>query len=76
MDCGNEKSRPYLPQSGEGQSGEIVSRRRGRPPKQIPVAVSYRPQSLEEEHIGNYALRLLLASLVRSRLGEPKEKET
>lgn len=76
MSCGNEKGRPRLPQSGGGQSGEIVSRRRGRPPRQVRVAVAYRPQDPEEELDCNDALRLLLASMVRSRLGKHEEEET
>lgn len=69
MDCGNEKSRPYLPQSGEGQSGEIVSRRQGRPPRQIRVAVSYRPQDPENQTATKQAVRLLLREMVRRRMG-------
>ena len=76
MSCGNEKGEPHLPQSGGDQSGEIVSRRRGRPPRQVRVAVAYRPQDPEEELDCNDALRLLLASMVRSRLGGQEEEET
>lgn len=76
MTCGNEKGRPHLPQTGGGQSGEIVSCRRGRPPRQVRVAVAYRPQDPEEELGCNDALRLLLASMVRSRLGGQEEEET
>jgi len=76
MTCGNEKGEPRLPQSGGGRTGEIVSRRRGRPPRQVRVAVAYRPQDLEEELDCNDALRLLLASMVRSRLGGQEEEET
>jgi hypothetical protein len=76
MTCGNEKGRPHLPQTGGGQTGEIVSRRRGRPPRQVRVAVAYRPQDPEEELGCNDALRLLFASMVRSRLGGQEEEET
>ena len=76
MTCGNEKGEPHLPQSGGDQSGEIASRRRGRPPRQVRVAVAYRPQDPEEELDCNDALRLLLASMVRSRLGGQEEEET
>lgn len=76
MSCGNEKGEPHLPQSGGDQSGEIVSRRRGRPPRQVRVAVAYRPQDPQEELDCNDALRLLLASMVRSRLGGQEEEET
>lgn len=76
MTCGNEKGRPHLPQTGGGQTGEIVSRRRGRPPRQVRVAVAYRPQDPEEELDCDDALRLLLASMVRSRLGGQEEEET
>ena len=76
MTCGNEKGRPHLPQTGGDQTGEIVSRRRGRPPRQVRVTVAYRPQDPEEELDCNDALRLLLASMVRSRLGGQEEEET
>ena len=76
MCCGNEKGRPHLPQAGGVQTGETVSRRRGRRPRQVPVAVSYRPQSPEEEQQCKDALRLLLASMVRRRMGGHKEEET
>jgi hypothetical protein len=76
MTRGMEKGEPHLPQSGGDQSGEIVSRRRGRPPRQVRVAVAYRPQDPEEELDCNDALRLLLASMVRSRLGGQEEEET
>lgn len=69
MTRGNEKGRPHLPQSGGDQSGEIVSRRRGRPPRQVRVAVAYRPQDLEEETQINEAVRLLLREMVRRRMG-------
>ena len=71
----NEKGRPHLPQSSGDQSGEIVSRRRGRPPRQVRVAVAYRPQDPEEELDCNDALRLLLASMVRRRMGGHEEEE-
>lgn len=76
MSCGNDKGEPHLSQSGGDQSGEIVSRHRGRPPRQVRVAVAYRPQDPEEELDCNDALRLLLASMVRSRLGGQEEEET
>ena len=76
MTCGNEKGEPRLPQSGGDQSGEIVSRRRGRPPRQVRVAVAYRPQNPEEELDCTDALRLLLASMVRRRMGGQEEEET
>ena len=69
MTCGNEKGEPHLPQSGGDQSGEIASRRRGRPPRQVRVAVAYRPQDLEEETQINEAVRLLLREMVRRRMG-------
>jgi len=76
MSRGNEKGEPRLPQNGGDQGGEIVSRRRGRPPRQVRVTVAYRPQDPEEELDCNDALRLLLASMVRSRLGGQEEEET
>jgi len=76
MTRGMEKGEPHLPQSGGDQSGEIVSRRRGRPPRQVRVAVAYRPQDPEEELDCNDALRLLLASMVRRRMGGHEEEET
>ncbi len=76
MTRGMEKGEPHLPQSGGDQSGEIVSRRRGRPPRQVRVAVAYRPQDPEEELDCNDALRLLLASMVRRRMGGHDEEET
>ena len=76
MTCGNEKGEPRLPQTGGVQRGEIVSRRRGRQPRQVRIAVAYRPQDPEEELNCDDALRLLLASMVRSRLGGQEEEET
>ena len=76
MTRGMEKSEPRLPQSGGDQSGEIVSRRRGRPPRQIRVAVSYRPRSPEEDKQFNDAVRMLIASMVRDRMAATKEVET
>jgi hypothetical protein len=76
MTRGMEKGEPHLSQAGGGQAGEIVSRRRGRPPRQARVAVAYRPLDPEEELDCNDALRLLLASMVRSRLGGQEEAET
>ena len=73
---GKEKGEPHLPQSSGDQCSEVVSRRRGRPPRQVRVAVAYRPQDPEEELDCNDALRLLLASMVRSRLGGQEEEET
>ncbi len=76
MTRGMEKGEPHLPQSGGDQSGEIVSRRRRLPPRQVRVAVAYRPQDPEEELDCNDALRLLLASMVRRRMGGHEEEET
>jgi hypothetical protein len=76
MTCGNEKGEPHLPQSGGDQSGEIVSRRRGRPPRQVRIAVAYRPQDPEEDKQFNDAVRLLIASMVRERMAATKEVET
>lgn len=76
MSCGNEKGRPHLPQSGGVQNCEIVSRGRGRPPRQIGVAVSYRPRSPEEDKQFNDAVRMLIASMVRERMATTKEVET
>ena len=76
MTRGNKKGEPHLSQSGGGHTGEIVSRRRGRPPRQVRVSVAYRPQGPEEDLDCNDALRLLLASMVRSRLGGQEEEET
>ena len=76
MSCGNEKGEPHLPQSGGDQSGEIVSRRRGRPPRQVRVAVAFRPRSPEEDKQFNEAVRMLIASMVRERVATTKEVET
>ncbi len=76
MTRGMEKGEPHLPQSDGDQTGKIVSRRRGRPPRQVPVAVSYRQQNPEEKQQCNDALRLLLASMVRSRMDGHEEEET
>ena len=76
MPCGNEKGRPHLPQQGGGLDDGGVPRRRGRRPRQVPVAVSYRPQNPEEEQQCKDALRLLLASMVRRRMGGHEEEET
>ena len=69
MTRGNKKGRPHLPQTGDGQTGEIVSRRRGRPLRQIGVEVSYRPRTPEEENATNESVRLLLREMVRKRMG-------
>ena len=76
MSCGSENSRPRLPQSDSGKDGEIVSRRRGRPPRQVRVAVSYRPRSPEEDQHFNDAIKMLIASMVRERMATTKEVET
>ena len=69
MTRGNEKGEPHLPQSGGDQSGKIVSRRRGRPPRQVRVAVEYRPQDPEEDKQVKEAIRLLVREMVRKRMG-------
>ena len=76
MTRGNEKGEPHLPKSGGGQCDEIISRRRGRRPRQVPVSVSYRRQNPEEEQQCNDILRILLASMVRRRMGGHEEVET
>lgn len=76
MTRGMKKGEPHLPQQGGGLDDGGVPRLRGRRPRQVPVAVSYRPQTPEEEQQCNDALRLLLASMVRSRLGGHEEEET
>lgn len=72
----NKKGRPHLPQSSGGHNSEIVSRGRGRPPRQVGVAVSYRPRSPEEDKQFNDAVRMLIASMVRERMATTKEVET
>lgn len=74
MTCGNEKGRPHLPQSGDCQTGENVSRRRGRPPRQVQVSVEYRPQSAEEVTSATNAVRLLLREMVRRRMSSTEEE--
>jgi len=76
MARGNTKGEPHLPRSGDGQRGEIVSRRRGRRPRQVGVAVSYRPRNPEEDKQFNDAVRMLIASMVRERMAATKEEET
>lgn len=76
MTRGIRKGEPHLPQQAGGLDDGGVPRRRGRRPRQVPVAVSYRPQMPEEEQQCKDALRLLLASMVRSRLGGHEEEET
>lgn len=76
MSRGNEKGEPHLPQSDGGQVGEIVTRRRGRPPRQVRVAVAFRPRSPEEDKQFNDAVRLLITSMVRERMAATKEVET
>lgn len=68
MSRGNENGGPHLPQSDGGQTGESVSRRRGRPPRQVQVAVAYRPQDSEEEKQIKEAVRLLLREMVCKRM--------
>lgn len=76
MTHGSRKGEPNLPQQGGGLDDGGVPGRRGRRPRQVPVVVSYRRQVPEEEQQCNDALRLLLASMVRSRLGGHREEET
>ena len=76
MTRGNEKGEPRLPQTGGDQRGEIVSRRRGRPPRQVRVTVAYRPRSPEEDKQFNDAVQMLIASMVRDRMAATKEVET
>ena len=76
MTRGNEKGEPHLPQSGGGQSSEIVSRGRGRPPRQVGAAVSYRPRSPEEDKQFNDAVRMLIASMVRERMATTRRDES
>ena len=72
MDSGIEECRPRTP---------LRKGRRGRPARAVRavravrVEVEYRPQSSEEEQNLNDALRLVLASMVRRRLGMNKENE-
>lgn len=73
---GNEKSEPHLPQLDGDQSGKIVSRRRGRPPRQVRVAVSYRPRNPEEDKQFNDAVRMLIASMVRERMATTRRDES
>lgn len=76
MEYGNEKSRPRQPQQGGGYDDGGVPRRRGRRPRQVPVSVTYRPQTKEEVQLCTDALRLLVSSMVRRRMGEYEEEET
>lgn len=76
MGGGKEKSRSRRPQDDGGRDDGGVPRRRGRPSRPVSVAVSYRPQSDQEEQQCNDAIRLLLASMVRSRMGRYEEEET
>jgi len=76
VSCGNEKGEPHPPHAGGDQSGETVSRRRGRPPRRVGVAVSYRPRRPEEDNQFNDAVRMLIASMVRERTATTKEDET
>lgn len=76
MSCGKKKGEPHLPQYGGGQNSEIVSRGRGRPPRQVGVAVSYRPRSPEEDKQFNDAVQMLIVSMVRERMATTKEVET
>lgn len=66
MDSGIEKC---------GSRTPLSKGRRGRPGRAVRVEVEYRPQSSEEEQNLNDALRLVLASMVRRRLGKSKENE-
>ncbi len=66
MDSGIEKC---------GSRTPLRKGRRGRPARAVRVEVEYRPQSSEEEQNLNDALRLVLASMVRRRLGKNKENE-
>jgi len=74
MTRGNKKGEPHLLQSGSDHSGEIVPRRRGRPPRQVQVSVEYRPQSAEEVTSATNAVRLLLREMVRRRMSSTEEE--
>lgn len=74
MTRGMEKGEPHLPQSDGDQSGEIVSRRRGRPPRQIQVSIEYRPQTEEKVTSTTNAVRLLLREMVRRRMSSIEEE--
>jgi hypothetical protein len=76
MADGKVNGGPHLPKRDGGQSGEIVSRRRGRPPRQVRVGVSYRASTPEGEKKLNDAIRTLIASMVRERMADTKEIET
>lgn len=76
MHCGNEKGRPHLPRQGGGLDDGGVPRRRGRRPRQVRVAVSYRPRSPEEDKQFNDAVRMLIASMVRERMATTRRDES
>ena len=76
MNGGTEEVRPHLHQSAGGESGETVSRRRGRPPTQVGIAVSYRPRDPKEDKQFIDAVRMLVASMVRERMATTEEVET
>ena len=68
MAHGSEKGRPYLPQNNGGRDDGGVTRRRGRPSRQVRIAVSYRPRSDKEDKETEEAVRLLLREMVRRRM--------
>lgn len=61
-----KKSGPHTPPA---------KRRRGRPSRAVRIQAEYRPMTPEEEQSLNDALRLVLASMVRRRMGMSKENE-
>lgn len=69
MGDGKEKGGSHRSQDGGGRGERAVPPRRGRPSRPVSVAVSYRPQTEEEENAINEAIRLMLREMVRRRMG-------
>jgi len=55
---------------------ESIPRRRGRPARKIKVLVSCRAADRNEDKELEESIRLVIASIVRSRMGTIKEEET
>lgn len=60
--------------NGDDRDGEGVPRRRGRPPRGVKVAVSYKPLSQEEVPNATETIRCFISSLVRLRMDKETER--
>ncbi len=66
--CGQD-----LPKSNGQIEGGGVPRRRGRPARQIQVAIAHRGVDTDEETKYEESIRLVIASIVRRRMKKTEE---